>query len=106
MVQARVKKNFRLPHVLIDAFDRLPINRSAALAMAVMNAGERPAVLAQAFERRLIHQRLLVGENDTGQISASVDPVVVTTLQTLTEKTDLPIEQTLRLAMEAYLYKL
>lgn len=98
----RVTKQMSMPRALHEAFEKLPINRSAATSQAVLNAFDDPELLVKALRARL-HRP--AEENDV-RTSISFDPRVGKALDDLSGMTKLPNEQVLRLVMEAYINKL
>lgn len=61
-------RGIRLPQNLLDAFNRLPISKSAAVSKAVVNAYNQPELLIQALRYR-VNAYELGPDNDTDQAS-------------------------------------
>lgn len=99
------KCSIKCSRTLLDKFQDLPISRSAAICQAIHNAGNEPELLAQALRLRLNSRPAEAKENDT-LITYTRDAKLDRALQTLTGISELPGEQVIRLAMEAYIYKL
>lgn len=92
----------RLSKQLKESFEKLPMPASTAMKQAVVSAVIRPDLLVRAFEHRFTRERL---ENDTYLVFRS-DTKIDAHLEKLAEMTELPVEQVIRLAMEAYINKL
>jgi hypothetical protein len=90
---------------MVRMLDPLPINRSAAIAIAINNAHENPSLLARALEARL-KSPVVFDEEEPQRIVSTLDPVIVTRLNDLEQKAQIPIEHVLRLAVEAFVLKL
>jgi len=96
-------KQYRLPKALLDDFERLPMNRSAAMSKAVLLADKDPSRLEAAAMRRAQHLLKPQSDSTSVKVSVTVDPKVVEALERLRILTRLPIEHVLKLAMEAYI---
>lgn len=93
---------FMISPSLKAKFDEALLNRSAAVTQSIVNANDNPEKLVDAFRFRLSQPE----DANTERIGASVDPRIDDMLERLSSMTKLPIEQVLRLAMEAYINKL
>ena len=92
----------RLSKQLKEDFDNLPMPTGTALKQAVARASKDPDLLVRAFQFRFFRERQ---ENDTCLFFRS-DTKTDAHLEKLAEMTELPVEQVIRLAMEAYINKL
>jgi hypothetical protein len=82
--------------------DALPITKAAAVVLAIHNAWKEPDVLAYALRLRLGRPV----EEKSLRISYSVDGRTEGKLKNLMDMTGLSGEETVRLAMEAYIHHL
>lgn len=93
----------RLPPHLDDAFNELPISKSAGVTIAIQNAAENPELLVKALRFRLTQPKYDAQGRKT---SFSIDVRVEDLLKKLADMSKLPAEQIIRLTMEAYINKL
>lgn len=98
--KARLNRVFNLPQELIDVLDRQPVNRSSVVALAIMSAHKAPDVLGKALNRRI--KKKVRTSPERVKVGASLSPKVVVMLEELSEISQLPIEQALRLILEAH----
>lgn len=100
-------RTYNVTEHLVQAYDSLPISRSAAMTMAVAEAYKKPELLEKALGRRIKKPESdLLGARKTTRVGVSFSPAIVEQLGHLALVTQLPIEHALRLAMEAYIHKL
>lgn len=106
MAENRVNRVFRIRKPLLEAFDRLPVTRSAAIALALLGLQKAPeSVIVRGVQRRLRADDISDTNGDTSQVCLSLAPNLLDTLLTLAKQTKMSIEYVLHLAMEDYLVK-
>lgn len=91
------------PHVK-DHLSKLTMSMSAAVSQAVLNAYDDDSCLIRALKRRMALPP--VRETNTERLCLTLDPRVVEYLEVLAAKSQLSVEETTRLAIEAYIHKL
>ena len=96
------QKILRLPKTVSDALDGFPQTKSMSARLAILGAAQRPELLPMALRVRAYKDKCV----ETVQIGIKNDKVVVDSLKGLADQFDLTVEQTFRLAVEAYIYKL
>lgn len=89
---------------LKDALDKCPINNSAAIAQAVMNAHADDGLLIRALKRRLALPS--TEEENSIRITYTQDIRVTQLEKELVDRARLAAEPLVRLALEAYIYRL
>lgn len=89
-----------VPTSLIEAFKKVPLNRSKAIEQAVKDADNDPEVLVRALRMRLTRPF----EANDAKIAFTRDKNCEDAIERLAEMTKLPNEQVLRLCMEAYIH--
>lgn len=87
---------------VLDAFELLPLSRSAAIGQAILAAGKRPELIPLALRERMSQTR----SGNNVRVSYTRENRLDAMIKRLAEMTDLSGEQVVRLCMEAYLYKL
>lgn len=97
-------RTFKVSPTLRHQLERQPLNMSAAVCQAVMNARDDDTLLLKALKRRLALPP--VGENNEVRMAITHDTRIAEYLEELSLKTQFPAEQILRLAIEAYIHKL
>lgn len=97
-----MKKSYTssVPTSLVEAFKKVPLNRSKAIELAVERATNDPQALVLAFKMRLTQPF----ERNDAKITYTRDKRCEEMIERLSEMTKLPNEQVLRLCMEAYIY--
>jgi hypothetical protein len=99
-------RQYTVPDHLIEAYAHLPISRSAAMSMAITQAHKNAQVVVEALRARLVNPPDdLAFVRKTSKVTVSFDAKIVERLGHLSDVTQLPTEQALRLAMEAYISK-
>lgn len=89
-----------VPASLVEAFKKVPLNRSKAIELAVEKASNDPSLLVHAFQMRLTRPF----ERNDVKITYTRDKQCEEMIDKLSEMTKLPNEQVLRLCMEAYIH--
>ena len=91
-----------VPPGFVKLYEKVPTSRSAAICQGITNATREPELLAHAFRLRLHKEP----EEATLRIAFTIEPSLEKKLEEMARWTDLPIEQVVRLSMEAFIYKL
>lgn len=91
-----------LSPTLITALEKVPMNRSAVITQAILNADRNVELLAQAFRLRFSMPK----EDNEVRVTYTRDGKLEAPLKKLIEMTKLPGEQVIRLCVEAYIHKL
>lgn len=98
----RTIKAFTISESTAEQLQKLPITASQALTTAISNAIKDPQSLGRAMQRRVTQEK----EKPTSRTSYYLDNKVMSEIDELCEKSALKGEEVVRLAMEAYIYKL
>lgn len=96
-------KNVRVPKGLKGRFDALPLTMSSAIKQAIMDANDNPQLLIKALQNRMLSTG---PRDDIVRASYWADETIDNYCERLSNLSELPIEQVVRLAMEAYINKL
>ena len=96
------RREVTVPPSFVKLYEKLPTSRSAAICQGIANATREPDLLAHAFRLRLHKEP----EEATLRIAFTIEPSLEKKLEEMAHWTDLPIEQVVRLSMEAFIYKL
>jgi hypothetical protein len=94
---------YRIPPHILEVYSHLPINRSAAISLAVIDANRDPLAIADGLAERIRQKRDT--SQDPEKVSVTLDVNVIDMLDKVSERAGLPIETTLALAMEAYAHR-
>lgn len=97
-------KTFNLSPTLRHQIERLPLNMSAAVSQAILNAYDDDTLLVKALKRRLALPPEV--EEASERMNVSQDVRVEGYLEELAAKSQLTKEMVRRLAIEAYIHKL
>lgn len=106
--KGRVKtktKTFLLAPSLLVALSEVPTTRSSAVQNAIRDAFNEKEKLTRALRHRMLSPKMW-GEDNSERINVSLDPRILNYAQEMSKMTQLPIEQVVRLALEAYVFKL
>ena len=96
------RRSVTVPPGLVKLYEKVPKSRSGAICQGITNATREPELLAHAFRLRLHKEP----EEATLRIVFTIEPSLERKLEEMARWTDLPIEQVVRLSMEAFIYKL
>jgi len=102
----KIGRSYCLPNKLVHDFDQLPVSRTSAMTMAVLRAHENDNGLVDALRRRLDRGQVMDAGPAAIRVGVKFDPTIVSKLDALSRRSSLPVEHTLRLAMEEYLFSL
>lgn len=103
MSEKTTPRQVKVKASLKDKFNDLPISASAAIKQAILDAHDNPILLVKALQLRMMSTRVEEAEVRMGYW---VVPEIEKHCSRLSGMTELPIEQVVRLAMEAYINKL
>lgn len=108
VMKKKVGKVYSVPTGLLKRFKTLPINTSAAISLAIQYAHDDDSKLVKALHRRLGLTDTPANEEEQAlsRVNSTFNPEIVDMLTSLSRRSDLPIEHALRLAMEAFVFKL
>jgi hypothetical protein len=101
---SREQKSLKVTPVIKHQLDNLPITVSAAVVQAIVNANDDDNLVVRALKRRMALPP--TKEKNDQRLCVMYDPRISNHLENLTAKSGLATEQVLRLAIEAYLYRL
>lgn len=99
----KVMKTYTLPDDLVQAYDLLPMTRTASIRFAIVEAHRDVTALGRVLVRRLVSSK--VSQSDSKRVTVRLDDPDVKKLNEMAERSCLPIEHVLRLVMEAYILK-
>lgn len=102
VARTRRFKDYVLPADLLETFDSLVTNRSSSLEKAVNLAYKDCGRLVRALEKRLSSDKNEEKDTQTRRVGVTLPPRTIEQLNELEERTKLPVEHVMRLAMEAY----
>jgi len=100
----RNQRCFVIPVWLKDELERGVQTMSAATAQALMNAHSDDSLLSKALKRRMALPPLRNAED--ARMSTTEDPRITRYVEDLSERSRLTKEDVVRLAIEAYVYRL
>lgn len=87
---------------VLELFEALPLSRSAAIGLSILQAGRKPDLLHMALRRRMSETR----SGNNVRVSYTREPRLEAIIDKLAEITALSGEDVIRLCMEAYIHKL
>lgn len=99
MPYMKVARTFRLPAAVIEA-TRVP-NRSQTFERAIKHTLDDPRSLTPAFERRFFGHPY---DEGTSRVTVTLEYEVADGLRSLSDRSGLPQEVLLRLALEAHMF--